>query len=96
MVKFYTESGTKPLPYDPWSDHPIVVTDIQAAAKAQGVEFRQGDILLLRVGFMQVRWVLVSVFPTSHSCNVFIPMSQRFKSSPQGERDSLRGKPETL
>lgn len=55
LVKFYTDSGTKPLPYDPWTSHAIPVTDIQAAAKKQGVEFRQGDILLLRVGFMQVR-----------------------------------------
>jgi len=53
LVKFYTDSGSKKLPYDPWTSHPIPVKDIQAAAKSQGVEFRQGDILLLRVGFTQ-------------------------------------------
>ncbi|KAF8589752.1 hypothetical protein K439DRAFT_1651505 [Ramaria rubella] len=53
MVKFYTESGTKPLPYDPWTSHAIPASDLKAAAKQEGVEFRQGDILLLRVGFIQ-------------------------------------------
>lgn len=56
MVKFYTEDGTKPLPYDPWSTHAIPVRDIEAAAAKQGVQFRQADILILRIGFMQVSY----------------------------------------
>ncbi|GJJ11768.1 hypothetical protein Clacol_006006 [Clathrus columnatus] len=53
LVKYYTDNGKKPLPYDPWSTHAISVTDIEKAAKQQGVKFRQADILVLRVGFMQ-------------------------------------------
>lgn len=33
MVEFYTESGTKPLPYDPWTSHPIPLQDVEACAK---------------------------------------------------------------
>jgi hypothetical protein len=54
LVKYYTENGTKPLPYDPWSSHAIPLADLQACAKKEGVEFRQGDILVLRMGFTQV------------------------------------------
>ncbi|KAG6827311.1 hypothetical protein H0H92_012359 [Tricholoma furcatifolium] len=42
-----------PLPYDPWTTHAITVADLEACAAAQGVTFRQGDILILRVGFIQ-------------------------------------------
>ncbi|KIJ31836.1 hypothetical protein M422DRAFT_185389 [Sphaerobolus stellatus SS14] len=61
LVKFYTEDGTKPLPYDPWKTHPIPVSDIKAAADKQGVVFRPADILLLRVGFMQVAITLRNI-----------------------------------
>lgn len=53
LVEFYTDGGQKPLPYDPWKTHPIPVTDLEACAKKQGITFKQGDVLLLRVGFMQ-------------------------------------------
>jgi len=52
VVNYYTATGDS-LPYDPWTTHPITVTELEAVAKKQGVEFRQGDILLLRVGFIQ-------------------------------------------
>ncbi|KAG6902648.1 hypothetical protein C0995_013773 [Termitomyces sp. Mi166 len=52
LVRFYTEGG-KDLPYDPFDTHAIGVADLEACAKKQGVEFRQGDILLLRVGFIR-------------------------------------------
>ncbi|KAG6856052.1 hypothetical protein H0H87_008066 [Tephrocybe sp. NHM501043] len=52
LVDFYTEGGSKELPYDPCATHAIHVADLEACAKKQGVEFRQGDILLLRVGFI--------------------------------------------
>ncbi|KAF7441352.1 hypothetical protein PC9H_001701 [Pleurotus ostreatus] len=52
LVKFFTDSE-KALPYDPWATHGISVKDLEACAKYQGTQFRQGDILLLRVGFMQ-------------------------------------------
>ncbi|KAG6908111.1 hypothetical protein DXG01_006080 [Tephrocybe rancida] len=52
LVSFYTEGG-KDLPYDPFNTHAIGVVDLEACAKKQGVEFRKGDILLLRVGFVR-------------------------------------------
>lgn len=50
LVQYYTADGGT-LPYDPWSTHGITVPELEAVAKKQGVTFRQGDILLLRVGF---------------------------------------------
>ena len=52
LVRFYTEAHGR-LPYDPFTSHPIPLADILACAKKQGVTFRRGDILILRVGFMQ-------------------------------------------
>ncbi|KAL5533420.1 hypothetical protein ACEPAF_5196 [Sanghuangporus sanghuang] len=51
LVKFYTQDGRRPLPYDPWTAHPISVADLEACAKSEGTQFKQGDILLIRVGF---------------------------------------------
>ncbi|PPQ91943.1 hypothetical protein CVT25_000986 [Psilocybe cyanescens] len=53
LVKYYHTINEGKLPYDPWTTHPISVSELEAVAKHQGVEFRQGDILLLRVGFIQ-------------------------------------------
>ena len=39
-----------PLPYDPWTSHPISVAELEACARAEGVTFKQGDILLIRMG----------------------------------------------
>jgi len=55
LVGYLTAGGTKPLPYDPWTAHAITHTELLACAAAQGVTFQRGDILLIRVGFMQ-RW----------------------------------------
>lgn len=52
LVKYYTQSGAA-LPYDPWTSHGFTVQDLEACAKHQGVQFRRGDILLIRAGFMQ-------------------------------------------
>ncbi|KIJ98038.1 hypothetical protein K443DRAFT_681087 [Laccaria amethystina LaAM-08-1] len=52
LVRYYTKGG-KPLPYDPWTTHGISVAELKAVAEAQGVKFRAGDIMLLRVGFIQ-------------------------------------------
>lgn len=55
LVNFFTEGGSKPLPYDPWTTHAVTLQDIEACAQKEGVTFRQGDILILRVGWMQ-KW----------------------------------------
>ncbi|KAF9033111.1 hypothetical protein BJ165DRAFT_1515714 [Panaeolus papilionaceus] len=59
LVSYYTRNGGK-LPYDPWSSHPIKVADLQEVAKYQNVTFRRGDILLLRVGFIQKYYVVTN------------------------------------
>jgi predicted aminopeptidase len=51
-VGYHTRNGGK-LPYDPWTTHPISVADLLEVAKYQNVQFRRGDILLIRVGFIQ-------------------------------------------
>lgn len=51
VVRHQTKDGT--LQYDPWTTHAITAADLKECAAAQGVSFRQGDILLLRVGFIQ-------------------------------------------
>lgn len=52
LVRFYTVSGAS-LPYDPWTSHAIPLQDLLKCAEQQGVTFKQGDILLLRMGFTQ-------------------------------------------
>jgi kynurenine formamidase len=52
-VGYHAHIGDGSLPYDPWTTHALSVADLEAVAKYQNVEFRTGDILLLRVGFIQ-------------------------------------------
>ncbi|KJA15190.1 hypothetical protein HYPSUDRAFT_397643 [Hypholoma sublateritium FD-334 SS-4] len=52
LVGYHTENGGE-LPYDPWKTHAISVSDLLKVADHQRVQFRHGDILLLRVGFIQ-------------------------------------------
>jgi hypothetical protein len=52
LVSYYTKNGGD-MPYDPWNAHAISVADLEAVAKHQDIQFRRGDILLLRVGFIQ-------------------------------------------
>ncbi|KAI0355185.1 hypothetical protein OH77DRAFT_1425248 [Trametes cingulata] len=53
MVKFYSEANGGRLPYDPMTTHAVPAADLIACAQKQGVTFRRGDILLIRVGFIQ-------------------------------------------
>ena len=50
MVRYWATKGT---PVDPWTDYAITSKELKECAKLQGVTFRKGDILLLRVGFVQ-------------------------------------------
>ncbi|TFY81588.1 hypothetical protein EWM64_g2422 [Hericium alpestre] len=52
LVHYYTKSGGV-LPYDPWTSHSISVGELLDCARAEGVTFRRGDILLIRAGFIQ-------------------------------------------
>jgi len=51
LVKYYTEHSAK-LPYDPWTTHAIKLEDLEGCAKKEGITFRTGDILIIRMGFM--------------------------------------------
>ncbi|KAF7353898.1 hypothetical protein MVEN_01075700 [Mycena venus] len=51
LVNFLSKNGV--LPYDPWTTHAITVKELEACAEAQGISFRRGDILMLRVGFIK-------------------------------------------
>lgn len=48
LARYFTDRGT---PLDLAGNYMITPDDLDAAAKAQNVEFRQGDVLLLRVGW---------------------------------------------
>ena len=52
MVRYYTDT-LGGLPYDPWTAHAIPLSDLLACADAEGVEFREADILLVRAGFTE-------------------------------------------
>jgi hypothetical protein len=42
----------KEKPYDPFTAYPITSSDLKACAKAQGISFQIGDILLIRTGWV--------------------------------------------
>lgn len=44
--------ATKERSYDPFTMHCITADDLRACAKAQNIEFRTGDILLVRTGWL--------------------------------------------
>jgi len=50
MVRYWEAKGT---PVDPWTSYAITPKEMEDCAKVQGVTFRRGDILLLRVGFIR-------------------------------------------
>ncbi|KZV72854.1 hypothetical protein PENSPDRAFT_649442 [Peniophora sp. CONT] len=52
MVRFYEAKHDGKLPYEPCTGGVISTADLQACAQAQGVEFRMGDILLVRMGYL--------------------------------------------
>ncbi|WP_149260212.1 cyclase family protein [Actinomadura sp. K4S16] len=50
VARHFADRGT---PLDPAGNYMITPADLDSAAAAQGVEFRPGDVLLLRVGWAQ-------------------------------------------
>jgi len=50
MVKYWEAKGT---PVDPCTRYAVTTKELEECAKAQGVRFQRGDILLLRVGFIR-------------------------------------------
>ena len=52
LERYYTSDGRQP-PFYAMSTSAITVEHLKEVAHAEGVEFQQGDILLLRVGFVK-------------------------------------------
>lgn len=50
LIDFYDFCGKT---YDPFTPRKITAEEITACAKAQGVEFKYGDILIVRTGFSE-------------------------------------------
>lgn len=50
LVDFYDYCGKS---YDPFTPRKITAEEIKACAKAQGIEFQYGDILIVRTGFSE-------------------------------------------
>jgi len=50
LEKYYTTGGRE-MPYDPMTTSKVTAAQLEEVAKAEGVTFRRGDILLLRFGF---------------------------------------------
>jgi hypothetical protein len=50
MVRYWEMKRT---PVDPWTSHAITPRELEECARFQGITFRKGDILLLRVGFIR-------------------------------------------
>ena len=57
-MRFYEKSGKAP---DPWTRHEILISDVIAALKDQGTTPRQGDIFMIRSGYVR-RHNLASAF----------------------------------
>lgn len=50
--RYYEETTGKS--YNPLEGHRITTEEVEAAAKRQGVDFKQGDILIIRTGYTEV------------------------------------------
>jgi hypothetical protein len=66
LLDIYTWSQSYSQPYDPFTRHAITAVDLAACAKAQGITFHVGDILLVRTGWIAT---YLSLTPTQkHEC----------------------------
>ncbi|KXX78778.1 hypothetical protein MMYC01_204421 [Madurella mycetomatis] len=50
--RYYEETTGKP--YNPLEGHRITTEEVEAVAKRQGVEFKYGDILIIRTGYTEI------------------------------------------
>ena len=62
LIDYYSYAQEQGIDYEPWSYHKITVADIKAIAMKSGIEFRTGDILLLRTGTSSMCAVTVTWF----------------------------------
>jgi hypothetical protein len=53
LIDYKTWADQKGIRYDPFSDHRIKISELEEVAKAEGVTFKQGDIIIVRSGFTE-------------------------------------------
>ncbi|KAL6242211.1 hypothetical protein RBB50_010759 [Rhinocladiella similis] len=53
LIDYYAYTKERGIEYDPWSFHKIPLSTIQLIAREKDVEFRPGDILFLRTGYIK-------------------------------------------
>ena len=53
LIDYKAWADQKGLKYSPFSDHRIKTSELEEVAKAQGVTFKQGDIIIVRSGFTE-------------------------------------------
>lgn len=80
--KAYAEDTGVSPPYSPFDGHRITVEEIETIAKHQGVEFRPGDILIVRTGYTELLGD-----PTPE---LFAQMSKRTLSGVHGSLETVR------
>ncbi|RFU28544.1 hypothetical protein B7463_g7792, partial [Scytalidium lignicola] len=54
LIDFKAYAEEKGITFDPFGKHAITTTDLEEVAKAQGVDFKQGDVFILRTGYTEV------------------------------------------
>lgn len=58
LLDYRAYAEAKGIQYEPFSRHVITIGDLEAIAKHQGTELKQGDILLIRSGFAEdIAWL---------------------------------------
>ncbi|KAK4495067.1 hypothetical protein PRZ48_013394 [Zasmidium cellare] len=58
LLDYYTWAQKQNIQYPIYEPHPVPLAHLKACASDQGVEFRSGDILLLRLGWQQTYFSL--------------------------------------
>lgn len=53
LLDYWSYAQSKGIAYAPETPTLVVAEDLEACARAQNVELRQGDILLIRMGYVQ-------------------------------------------
>lgn len=64
LLDYYQWARDNGKPYDPLSSHAITLKDLKAVAASQNLTFQQGDILLIRSGYIHTYHTLSTTNPS--------------------------------
>jgi kynurenine formamidase len=53
LIDYKAWADRQGIKFNPFDAHRITIKDIEAVAKEEGVEFKQGDIIIVRSGFTE-------------------------------------------